>query len=112
MTIGVGRLIDKRKGGKISHDEAMYLLDNDIKAVIGQCDRAFDWFDELDETRKIVILNMVFNLGIDGFKKFKKTIQHIENKNYEEAAIEMLDSAWSIQVGRRAIELSQMMKDG
>lgn len=112
LTIGVGRLIDKRKGGKISHDEAMYLLDNDIKAVIGQCDRAFDWFDELDETRKIVILNMVFNLGIDGFKKFKKTIQHIENKNYEEAAIEMLDSAWSIQVGRRAIELSQMMKDG
>lgn len=111
-TLGVGRLVDERRGGKISHEEAMYLLHNDIKKIIGQCDREFDWFDELDETRKIVVLNMVFNLGINGFKKFKKTIQHIDNENYEAAAIEMLDSAWRIQVGKRADELSQMMKNG
>ena len=112
LTIGVGRLIDERRNGKISHDEAMYLLDNDIKTVIGQCDRTFDWFDDLDEARKIVILNMVFNLGINGFKKFKKTIQYIDNENYEEASKEMLDSAWRIQVGNRALELSEMMKNG
>lgn len=111
-TLGVGRLVDERRGGKISHEEAMYLLDNDIKKIIGQCDREFDWFDDLDETRKIVVLNMVFNLGINGFKKFKKTIQHIDNENYEEASIEMLDSAWRIQVGKRADELSEMMKNG
>jgi len=112
LTIGVGRLIDERKGGKISHDEAMYLLDNDIKTVIGQCDRAFDWYDELNEARKIVILSMVFNLGFNGFKKFKKTIQYIDNENYEEASKEMLDSAWSIQVGKRANELSDIMRNG
>jgi len=112
VTIGVGRLIDDRRGGKISHDEAMYLLDNDIKKIIGQCDRAFDWFDDLDEVRKIVVLNMVFNLGINGFKKFKKTIAYIEHWEYEAAAIEMMDSAWSIQVGKRANELSEMMING
>ena len=109
-TIGVGRLIDEKKGGSISHDEAMYLLDNDIKEVIGQCDRAFDWFDDLDEVRKIVIINMVFNMGLSNFKDFKKTIGYIESGDYEEAAIEMLDSKWSSQVGNRAAELSQMMK--
>ena len=112
ITIGVGRLIDKKLNGGISHDEAMYLLDNDIKTVLGQCDREFDWFDGLDETRKIVILNMVFNLGLNGFKKFKKTISYIKPGDYESAATEMLDSAWSIQVGIRAIELSKMMKKG
>ena len=105
-------MVDERRGGKISHDEAMYLLHNDVIKIIGQCDREFDWYDDLDETRKIVVLNMVFNLGINGFKKFKKTIQYIDNENYEEAAIEMLDSAWHIQVGKRADELSEMMKNG
>ena len=28
LTVGVGRLIDKRKDGGISHTEAMYLLDD------------------------------------------------------------------------------------
>ena len=111
-TLGIGRLVDERRGGKISHDEAMYLLHNDVIKIIGQCDRAFDWFDELDETRKIVVLNMVFNLGINGFKKFKKTIQYIANENYEDAAIEMKDSKWCSQVGKRCTELSEMMKNG
>ena len=112
LTIGVGRLIDKDKGGSISHDEAMYLLNNDIKAVIGQCDREFDWFDTLDEARKIVVLNMVFNLGIRGFSKFKKTIYFIKIGDYSEASVEMLDSAWSNQVGVRAARLSTIMKTG
>ena len=112
LTIGVGRLIDHRRGGKISHDEAMYLLDNDIKAVIGQCDREFDWFDELDETRKIVVLDMVFNFGIAGFSKFKKTIYFIQISDYTEASVEMLNSKWASQVGKRATELSNMMKSG
>lgn len=112
LTIGVGRLIDERKGGKISHDEAMYLLNNDIKKVIGQCDRAFDWYDELDEARKIVIINMVFNMGLGNFKNFKKTISFIEQGIYISASKEMLDSKWSKQVGKRADELSNIMLTG
>lgn len=111
-TIGVGHLIDKRKGGKISHKISMLILDDDIAEVMGQCDRAFDWFDDLDETRKIVVLNMVFNLGLTGFKKFKKTIYYLEKGIYISASIEMLDSKWAKQVGRRALELSDMMKTG
>ena len=111
-TIGVGHLIDKRKGGKISHKISMLILDDDIAEVLGQCDRAFDWFDGLDEVRKIVILNMVFNLGLEGFKKFKKTIYFIKVGDYDEASVEMLDSTWSNQVGVRAARLSTIMKTG
>ncbi len=111
-TIGVGHLIDKRKGGKISHKISMLILDDDVAEAIGQCDRAFDWFDGLDEARKIVILNMVFNLGLDGFKAFKKTIYFINIGDYAEASIEMLDSKWSHQVGVRAARLSTIMKTG
>lgn len=111
-TIGVGHLIDKRKGGEISHKISMLILDDDIAEKLGQCERELDWFDDLDEARKIVILNMVFNLGISNFKEFKKTIYFIKAGDYDEASIEMLDSKWSRQVGARAARLSAIMKTG
>lgn len=108
-TIGVGRLIDKRKGGGISHDESMYLLDNDISRTLDECSHSFDWYDDLDEVRQIVVANMVFNMGLPTFKKFKKTIAFIETGHYHAASVEMLNSRWAKQVGYRAQELSSMM---
>ena len=113
LTIGVGRLIDKRKGGGISHDEAMYLLDNDIVKVLTECQREFPWFHLLDDVRQIVILSMVFNMGMPNFKGFKKTIQYIKKHQFKEASIEMLDSKWASQVGpTRSGRLSTIMRTG
>jgi len=107
MTIGVGRNIDD-KG--ISIDEVMLMLDNDIKEVEEQVNH-FRWFDTLSEVRRRVIIDMVFNLGITRFKKFKKTIAHISAGDYGGASREMLDSKWAKQVGVRAETLSKMMKN-
>jgi len=110
LTIGVGRLIDENKGGKLSADEIEYLLDNDIDKVINQTIREFDWYQDLTEIRKEVILNMVFNLGIGGVKKFKMMTNALKRHDWNEAAREMLDSKWSGQVGQRAIRLSEAMR--
>lgn len=110
-TIGVGRLIDKRKGGGITHDEAMYLLGNDIANTVEQC-ITFHWFGSLSDNRKLVIANMVFNMGLPTFKQFKKTIKYIEDGRYDKAAMEMLSSRWADQVGKRATELSDLMRNG
>lgn len=66
----------------------------------------------LDEVRKAVVVNMIFNLGLAGFRKFKRTIFLIRNGDYILAGAEMLDSKWATQVGKRAIELSEMMATG
>jgi len=110
LTIGVGRLIDEKRGGKLSADEIEYLLDNDIDRVINQAIREFDWYQDLSEIRKEIILNMVFNLGIGGIKKFKNMINALQRHDWEDAAREMLDSKWSGQVGQRAIRLSEAMR--
>jgi lysozyme len=112
LTIGVGRLIDKKKGGSISHAEAMFLLDNDIKSVIQQCEREFHWYPKLSENRQAVVANMVFNLGLEGFKKFKRTIHFLRLGMFQQAADEMLDSKWANQVGNRALELADLMREG
>ena len=111
-TIGVGHLIDKRKGGGLPDAVVEMLLLHDIDEKIEACRKAFSWFDELDDARQRVIVNMAFNLGIDGLKKFKRMLSAIENKDYSEAARQMLDSVWAKQVGIRATRLANLMKYG
>ena len=113
-TIGVGRLIDERKGGGITHKEAMYLLDNDIVSKLTECQREFPWFHLLDDVRQIVVLSMCFNMGIPKFKGFKKTINYIENRQFTEASLEMLRSKWAEEdvSHERSGRLSTMMRTG
>jgi lysozyme len=110
LTIGVGRLIDENRGGKLSADEIEYLLDNDIDKIINRATREYDWYHDLSEIRQEVILNMIFNLGIIGLSRFKNMIKALERHDWEDAAKEMLDSKWSGQVGQRALRLSEAMR--
>ena len=106
-TIGVGRNLE---GVGVSVDEALLMLDNDIKRVLYDCWHEFRWFAELSEDRQNVVASMVFNLGLEGFKKFKKMIAAIEKDDFTEAACQMVDSKWAAQVKKRAVELAVLMK--
>ncbi len=106
LTIGVGRNLDDVG---IARSEALFLLDNDIENSITEM-RSFQWFDNLDLERKVVLVNMHFNMGLDRLRGFKKMLVAVKLGEYEEAAEEMLDSKWAKQVGNRAIELAEMMR--
>ncbi len=107
LTIGVGRnLVDKG----ITYGEAMALLDKDIADATNDCLHEFPWFIGLTEQRKWVILSMVFNLGLEGLKKFKRMLACVELEDYQGAAWEMAQSKWAQQVGMRAVELQEMMR--
>lgn len=112
LTIGVGRLIDARKGGGISKEESRYLLANDILEKSKDLDYHIPWWRNLSPVRQRVLLNMVFNLGINGLLGFRNTLKAIEIGDYEIAALGMLASKWHRQVGERARRLAQMMKEG
>ena len=62
--------------------------------------------------RKIVLVDMAFNLGYDKLRKFRGMFGCLKNKDYEGAAEHMEGSLWASQVGSHAIELSKIMKDG
>jgi lysozyme len=107
-TVGIGRnLVDVG----ISMEEARMLLRNDVKEAVSHAEK-FHWYSGLSSPRKRVIINMIFNIGITRFKKFKKTIQYISVGDFSSASVEMLDSKWAEQVGVRATRLSVMMKKG
>lgn len=108
LTIGYGHnLTDKGISKKIG--EA--LLEQDIEDVISDCSR-YDWFAFLDGPRMIVVMDMMFNLGAERFAGFKRMIKAIEDRDYVAASVEMLDSRWATQVGRRADRLAGIMRSG
>jgi len=51
-------------------------------------------------------------LGINGLLGFKNTLEFTKVGDWERAANGMLASKWAKQVGRRAIELSELMRKG
>jgi lysozyme len=107
-TIGVGRNL-RDKG--ITHDEAQFLLENDLDECIADC-LTFPWFADLDPVRQRVIVNMRFNLGPSKLRAFKNTLGYVQRGEYLLAAEGMLASRWARQVGARAIRLAKMMETG
>lgn len=109
LTIGIGRNLDDVG---ITKDEAIILLRNDIARTTKDVIANIPWWSSLDEVRRDVIINMAFNLGIEGLLKFKRTLLSIQNGKYEQASKEMLESKWAKQVGNRARRLAEMMRTG
>ena len=110
LTIGIGRNLDDCG---ITQSEAYIMLINDIMNCEKQLQAKIpDIYNGLDEVRKSVLLNMCFNLGISGLLGFKNTLEFIKVGDWERAANNMLVSRWAKQVGRRAIELSELMRKG
>lgn len=111
-TIGVGRLIDKRRGGGITAEESAYLLNNDIDKRLAALRSRLPWFDSLDEARQGVLLNMAFQMGVDGLLGFHTTIGMVKAGDYAGAADNMLNSLWAKQTPDRAKRLSDQMRTG
>ncbi len=104
-------VIERLKEQGVTTEQAMWLLANDISECIKDLKR-FDWFDKLDDVRVKVVIDMRFNLGPQGFRQFKRMIEHLAAGRYSLAAGEMINSKWYLQVGSRARRLTEMMRTG
>lgn len=111
-TIGVGRLIDKRKGGGITAEESAYLLGNDVDNVVNGLNKRLPWWTKLDEARQGVLVNMAFQMGIDGLLGFKNTLAMIERGDYASASVGMMKSKWAQQTPSRAKRMAEQMLTG
>lgn len=114
LSLGYGRNLDTNG---ISEAEAEFMLSNDLLACESEM-KDEGWYNQLDETRRAVVLNMAFNLGKPTLLKFKKFIGALSDDDYETASKEMVtgsnggESKWASQVGKRAYELADQMRTG
>ena len=111
-TIGVGRMIDRRKGGGITKEESAYLLANDIQHKTIEVLAALPWSERLDPVRFAVLVNMAFQMGVDGLLGFKNTLALIEAGDYEKASDNMKLSKWHSQTPERCDRLRKQIITG
>jgi lysozyme len=91
-TIGVGHLIDKRKGGGLPDHIIDALLDWDIEQKSSELHDALPWTAALDDVRRDTVVCMAFQLGVPGLLKFRRALGALRDSKWEEAAAEFLDS--------------------
>lgn len=111
-TIGVGILIDRRKGGGLRPEESEFIFNNRLKIVKAELSRKLPFFSKLSEARQGVLLNMAYQMGVQGLLGFKNTLKTIERGEYTKAGQEMLQSLWARQTPERAKRLSVQMTTG
>jgi len=111
-TIGNGHTAGVKKGDKITQAQAeKFLLEDTLEAARDASSLPVG-FDTLNAVRQAVLINMCFNLGKPKVLAFKRTLEAIAMRDFENAALYMLQSRWAAQVKDRAVRLAKKMKSG
>lgn len=108
LTIGYGQRVDEME---ITENYAAAMMTRRVMDL-GQQLLHVDGFEVLNEVRQAVILDMAYQLGLDGLLKFNDMWRALELQDYEAAADAMLKSNWALQTPVRAAQLANMMRTG
>ncbi len=116
-TVGIGHLIQPHerdrfpKGKKISREEIDELFDIDINRAAAGADLLINECIGHDLPQHVgeVIVEMVFQLGTQGVRNFKKMWKAMRVKDWKTASLEMQDSRWHQQTPKRCEELSEII---
>ena len=118
-TLGIGHLCqpqdpeyNSKVGTPVTQEVVDLYFDDDFKKHYIEARHVFgiqeDW-DELPEPIQHVLVNMCFNLGGSRLSKFRKMLGCAKRHEWKEMAVEMEDSKWFGQVGKRSKELQDMV---
>jgi lysozyme len=122
-TIGIGHNIDAKglpydidafleANGYITDEMIDRLYDEDVRDATFDCKRLYPGFNNLTESRQNALIDFVFNVGYKTAYTFKNTNKAINEERWDDAADGLLASKYARQVGKRARDVAEMLRDG
>lgn len=112
-TIGYGHTgADVKKGDTCTKTQADAWLFADIQGAMQVLDIKEPWWRTMCAARQRVLAEMTFNLGFGRLQGFHRFWNALQASRWAEAADEMMDSLWALQVHDRATRLSNAMREG
>jgi len=93
----------------ITEQISLQLLNMKITEKLIQIKQKLPWYEGLPIQAKVVVFDMVYQLGLSGFSKFKKSIALLKEHKFKQASIEILDSLWAKQTPNRANRNSKIL---
>ena len=116
-TFGVGHLVratdpenDMDVGTEVSKERVDECFKTDIAITIEDCNVLYTNFNDIPEEAQLILANMMFNLGRPRLSKFLNLKVAVDDEDWMEASIEMMDSKWARQVPNRAERLCKRME--
>ena len=114
-TVGVGHLcVEDFWEDDKEYEESflMEILQKDLQEAIRGAKELMDEHGcaDIDERAEEIIIEIVFQLGRTGVKKFRNMWKALSEHNYVGASYEMLDSKWAKQTPNRAKDMAEQMK--
>jgi lysozyme len=117
-TMGIGHLItqddpeyNQPVGTLITEERVRQLFNLDIAVTLEDCRMIYPDFESLPEEAQLVIANMCFQLGRPRLTKFRKMKAAVDERRWNDAADEMVDSRWHDQTPNRAKRLVKRIRD-
>lgn len=103
LTVGYGTKFP------LDEKECSMLLEYRLSKMQHELDSSL-YYLQIDKDAWDILYNMAYQMGASGVLKFKNMIKALEEQDYRQAAIEMLDSKWAKQTPNRAYRLSARME--
>ncbi|PHR57298.1 MAG: glycoside hydrolase [Arcobacter sp.] len=94
----------------LTKKEATVLLRLRLTEMVEELFMKRSIFRRLPVEAQNILAEMAYQMGVPNLMKFRKTWAFLEEHEFIEASIEMLDSQWHKQTPSRAKELSKRMK--
>ena len=95
-TVGVGHKIIKEDpewnlpiGSYVKEDRIIALFSKDCETAVNGAKAVLPFFNELPTDVQNILVEMTFQLGSSGLKKFKKMIEALKYRDYYTASVEM-----------------------
>ena len=95
----------------LTEEESLHILAGRISKLHLDLLDTLGWYKDMPPEVQGVIIEMCYQMGFSGFKKFKKAISNMQDKNWKGASEEMLDSRWAKQTPNRARRLSDIVRE-
>lgn len=114
-TIGLGHTGPEVKRDSVwTEAQCMHAFYNDYAIAQGNALHVIGapTWAELNEPRRCVLTDMAFNIGPTRLAGFVKMLVAIRRKDWSEAAAQLLDSAYAIQVKSRAQANAKVLLEG
>jgi lysozyme len=73
-----------------------------MDGVFNDLDRNIPFWQSMPYNVRLVLADMCFNLGIKRLCRFTKMLEAMEERDFELAGEELLDSTYAVQVKKRA----------
>ena len=109
LTGGYGHKMLEGEVPPTDHAGWLKIFERDFARAMTGADDLLMLCPNIHETARHIVVEMVYQMGSYGVSRFKKFLQALQNSDYKEASVQMLDSRWAKQTPNRANRMSERM---